>query len=78
MTFGKALKKLKKGWKVARSGWNGNGMWLRLVIFPDGVEPDTGYENRPYIEMKTADDQLVPWVASQTDMLAEDWETVEE
>ena len=78
MTFGKALKKLKKGWKVARSGWNGKGMWLRLVIFPDGIDPDTGYENRPYIEMKTADDQLVPWVASQTDMLAEDWETVED
>ena len=41
MTFGKALKKPKKGWKVARSGWNGKGMWLRLVIFPDGIEPDS-------------------------------------
>lgn len=78
MTFGKALKKLKKGWKVARSGWNGKGMWLRLVVPTGGSAFDMGYENHSYIEMKTADDQLVPWVASQTDMLAEDWETVED
>ena len=64
--------------KSARRRNCGRIRWRRRgLVFPDGIEPDTGYENRPYIEMKTADDQLVPWVASQTDMLAEDWETVE-
>ena len=50
-------------------------MWLRIVI-PDSSKNedfDMGLENLPYIEMKTADNKLVPWLASQTDMLAEDW-----
>lgn len=66
MTFGIALELLKKGVKVAREGWNGKGMWLRIVI-PDKVD----------IGMETADNKLVPWLASQTDMLAEDWVIVE-
>lgn len=78
MNFGQALEALKKGEKVCRAGWNGNGMWLllipkshwettRLVDHLDGL---------PWIGMKTADDKFVPWLASQTDMLAEDWEPV--
>lgn len=54
--------------RVARAGWNGKGMWLALQ------RPDAGGKmTLPYIYMKTADDQLVPWLASQTDMLGEDW-----
>jgi hypothetical protein len=71
MNFGKALEALKTSNRVARSGWNGKGMWIELQ------RPDLGSKmTLPYIYMKTADDNLVPWLASQTDMLAEDWEIV--
>lgn len=76
MNFGQALEALKQGEKVARAGWNGKGMWLRLVD-PDEAEANYVYEKLPYIEMKTADNKLVPWLASQTDMLAEDWTIAE-
>jgi hypothetical protein len=46
---------------VARAGWNDKGMWLALTV-----------RSLPWIGMKTADDCFVPWVASQTDLLAED------
>ena len=86
-TFGTALKHLKQGYKVARSGWNGKGMFLFLVpgsvfkvnrapllgIYPEGTE----INYRPHIDMKTVDGEIVPWVASQTDVLAEDWCVVE-
>lgn len=68
MDFGRALKALKGGKRVQRSGWNGKGMWLQLQV------SDTQSKmTLPYIYMKTADDNLVPWLASQTDVLAEDW-----
>lgn len=84
MNFGKALEALKEGKKVARSGWNGKGMFLFLVqgstfnvnrppllgIYPEGTE----IKYHAHIDMKTADNQIVPWLASQTDMLANDWE----
>ena len=66
--FGYALRKLKQGKRVYRNGWNGKGMWLELQM------PDTHSKmSLPYIYMKTANDKLVPWLASQTDMLATDW-----
>jgi hypothetical protein len=69
MTFGQAIELLKQGVKVAREGWNGKGMWLALQ------RPDSGSKmSLPYIYMSTATDDLVPWLASQTDMLAEDWD----
>lgn len=71
MDFGEALRALKSGARVARKGWNGKGMWLELQV-PDLFSKMT----LPYIYMKTADGGLVPWLASQTDMLAEDWEIV--
>ena len=74
MTFGLAVEALKKNYRVCRGGWNGKGMWLRIVIpGGDNKEFDLGMANLPYIEMKTADNKLVPWLASQTDVLAEDW-----
>ena len=66
--FGAALVYLKRGKKVARTGWNGKGMWI-AICSPGHHE----HMHRPYIYMKATDDSLVPWVASQTDMLAEDW-----
>lgn len=66
--FGEALRQLKLGRRVTRSGWNGKGMYLELQV------PDAHSKmSLPYIYMKTVDDKLVPWVASQTDMLADDW-----
>lgn len=68
MNFGKALELLKEGKRVTRGGWNGKGMWLELQR-PTVVSKMT----LPYIFMKTANDDLVPWLASQTDILSEDW-----
>lgn len=68
MDFGWALNALKNGNKVARSGWNGKNMWLHLQV-PDAHSKMT----LPYIYMKTVQNDLVPWLASQTDMLANDW-----
>ena len=80
LTFGYAVEAMKLGKKVSREGWNGKGMWLMLCI-PDGgyTLESTGktYARSPYIYMKTADDKLIPWVASQTDILAEDWGIIE-
>ena len=68
MNFGDAIVALKEGKRVSRAGWNGKGMWLELQV-PDAHSKMT----LPYIYMKTAQDDLVPWLASQTDVLAEDW-----
>ena len=70
-SFGEAISELKKGNKVTRKGWNGKNMWLGLQV-PDAHSKMT----LPYIYMKTADNNQVPWLASQTDMLSEDWEVV--
>lgn len=84
MNFGDALSALKSGEKVARSGWNGKNMFLFLVpgsrftvnrapllgIYPEGTE----ISYHAHIDMKTAQGYVVPWLCSQTDMLAEDWE----
>lgn len=70
-TFGWAIKQLQNGSRVCRSGWNGKGMYLELQV-PDEHSKMT----LPYIYMKTADNNLVPWLASQTDMLSTDWQIV--
>jgi len=67
-SFGQAISALKNGHRVAREGWNGKGMWLELQV------PDSGSKmSVPYIYMSTVTGDLVPWLASQTDVLAEDW-----
>lgn len=68
LNFGEAIATLKSGKRVAREGWNGKGMWLALQV------PDANSKmSLPYIYMRTACDNNVPWLASQTDVLAEDW-----
>ena len=71
MNFGEAIKAMKEGEKVQRSGWNGKGMFLELQA-PD----EHSKMSLPYIFMKTACNNNVPWLASQTDILSEDWQLV--
>lgn len=92
MGFGAALFLMEKGHKVRRSGWNGKDMWIAkgqggqvaaenfwnehtkafAVTQPHGVA-----EVAPYVLMKTADGKIVMgWLASQTDIFAQDWELV--
>lgn len=86
MDFGQALIALKSGSKVTRDGWNGRGMFVvHQAGYPDGIAINkntaeaTGIPQgtvcsfRPYLMMRTVDGEFVPWVASQTDLLAEDW-----
>ena len=87
-SIGWAVEAMKRGEKVARSGWNGKKMFLFLVqgstfkvnrppllgIYPEGTE--INYSS--HVDMKTADNKIVPWLASQTDLLAEDWEIADE
>lgn len=74
MDFGCALEGLKDFSKVAREGWNGKGLWLELQV-PDKHSKMT----LPYIYINYPADAVntpgarVPWLASQTDLLAEDW-----
>ena len=97
LTFGQAIEAMKAGKKVARSGWNGKGMWVVLMAgmtlppySTQGTErkvndrtakwigENTPFESLPYIAMWTADQKWLPgWLASQTDMLSEDWMIVE-
>lgn len=73
MDFGTALSMLKQGARVARFGWNGKGMWIALQV-PDAHSKMT----LPYIYISTVTGRLVPWLASQTDLLAEDWMLIEQ
>lgn len=98
MDFGEAIAALKDGKRVARSGWNGKGMFLILVLgtpkanlhegtpyfeaLAAGVPDFTGsVEILPHIDMWTTNSEgrrafLPGWLASQTDMLSEDWAIV--
>jgi hypothetical protein len=83
LTFSEALELLKKGKKVMRAGWNGKGMFIFLVpgstfevnrppllgIYPEGTE----IKYHAHVDMRTDDGQIVPWLASQTDLLSNDW-----
>jgi hypothetical protein len=89
--IGAAVSALKAGHRVRRAGWNGKGMWLSLTpgnrVKSENfwsksnkqfawTQPDGCAEVLPYVTMKTADDKIVPWLCSQTDLLATDWEVL--
>lgn len=77
MLFGHAIEMLKLGRKVARAGWNGKGMWLELQV-PDEHSKMTLpyiYLNYPVASPNTPGAR-VPWLGSQTDVLADDWQIV--
>ena len=68
MDFSTALTALKGGMRVARSGWNGVDMFIEMQV------PDTNSKmTLPYLYMYAAQGGYVPWLASQTDLLADDW-----
>lgn len=83
MDFGSALHYIKQGQKLTREGWNGKGMFIFLVpgstfevnrapllgVYPEG----TVINYQPHIDMRTAEGTVVPWLASQSDLMAEDW-----
>lgn len=87
MNFGEALEVLKEGGTVARTGWNGKGMFLLLVPgmvarlpledapYADSAAPPSGVvRTNAHIAMKTATGEIQPgWLASQSDMLSDDW-----
>lgn len=75
MDFSQALLEIKAGRGVARTGWNGKGMYVFLIEGRWYRKPDHLPE-LPFLAMRTAQGQLVPWLASQTDLLAEDWSIV--
>lgn len=87
MDFGTAIEIVKDESKISREGWNGKGMFLYYVPagaytpFTDNeksiVNENGLVEYGAYIAMKTTRGNVVPWFASQTDMLAEDWVVVE-
>lgn len=86
-SIGWAVKQLWEGRKMRRAGWNGRGMFIFLVpgsafevnrapllgIYPAGTK--IGYQ--PHVDIRTADGTIVPWLCSQSDLLALDWEVAE-
>lgn len=89
MNIGQAIEAMKSGSRVSREGWNGKGMWLAYQPgYPDGISinkntsvamglPEgTVVKFLPYVMMRTATGECVPWLCSQTDLLAVDWSTV--
>ena len=90
MSFGLAIEAAKKGKKITRAGWNGKGMYvIYRTGYPDGIPcnkntadavgiPEgTLFKVRPYLQMKCVDDTFQMWLASQSDILADDWAIVE-
>lgn len=86
MDFSKALLEAKAGRKIQRAGWNGKGMFVTYQKgYPDGIPINANTAEAlgipqgtvkkflPYLMMQTAQGDFVPWLASQTDILAEDW-----
>ncbi len=89
MNIGEAVTSMKNGNRVSREGWNGKGMYLAYQPgYPNGIainantakatgQPEgTVMKFLPYIMMRTAGGEFVPWLCSQTDLLASDWSVV--
>ena len=90
MSFGEALRKARRGYLIARTGWNGKGMAVAYCPgYPDGISANSNMaaawhipigeevKIRPYLQMLCADGSYQVWLASQSDILAEDWYIVE-
>ena len=87
MTFSEALQYIKDGFKLRRRGWNGPDQFVFLVpgstfqvnrppllgIYPEG----TTINYHPHIDIRNQQGQIVPWLASQGDLLADDWDLLE-
>lgn len=90
MDFSAALVQIKERRRVAREGWNAGGQFVVLQDgYPDGIAINantaraTGLDVgtvcvfRPYLMLRTADGSMVPWAPTVSDVLAEDWLTVD-
>lgn len=90
MSFGLAIEAAKKGKRIARRGWNGKGMWVVYRTgYPEGIPCNENtakavgipegslFKVRPYLQMKCVDGSFQMWLASQSDILADDWAIVE-
>lgn len=90
LNFGLAIEAAKMGHKIARRGWNGKGMWVVYRTgYPDGIPANKNtadavgikegelFKVRPYLQMKCADGSFQMWLASQSDILEDDWYIVE-
>lgn len=90
MSFGVAIEAAKMGMKIARKGWNGKGMWVVYRTgYPDGIPCNKNtadavgisegslFKVQPYLQMKCVDDSFQMWLASQSDILSDDWYIVE-
>lgn len=87
MSFGLAIEAAKRGKRIQRAGWNGKGMFVYHV--PDGrylartdaaksiADADGKVSYGAYLAIKTVSDEVIPWLASQADMLADDWRIVD-
>jgi hypothetical protein len=86
MNFGDALEQVKLGARIARAGWNGKEMYVAYQPgYPDGIginantaaatgiPEGTACRFLPYLMMRTAQGDFVPWAASQPDVLSDDW-----
>lgn len=89
MNFGEAIEAAKAGKKVARTGWNGKGMYAVVMPgYPEGVEVNEATRKahnlpegtkliyRPYWQLYTAQQDVAMWAPSGSDSLAEDWEVL--
>jgi len=90
LSFSDALMALKAGKKIAREGWNGKGMYVVYRSgYPEGIPANKNtadaigipegslFKVRPYLQMRCADGSFQIWLASQSDILEDDWQIVE-
>lgn len=79
MDFGLALTFMRSGQRIARTGWNGRGMWLEIQTPDEKSKMSQPYifittgAHSPLQDMRAPGVNRVPWLASQTDLLAYDW-----
>lgn len=85
LNFGQALEEVKRGKKIAREGWNGAGQYVFLahaVDFDTDTDLPELYDDdsliiADFLVIRTTNNVMQPgWLASQADMLAEDWYVV--
>lgn len=77
LTYPEALERIKTGWKGARQGWNGRGMYIFLAVSGQFIAADkTTNSLDPFLVMRTVEGRYVPWLCSQSDALALDWAVV--
>lgn len=77
MNFSDALTLLKDGSRLQRENWNGKNMYIFIIkSWTYTNEINDNYLNLPFIAMKTVDNNIIPWLASQSDLLSDDWKNV--